>query len=145
MKATFTIPGEPKPKGRPRSAFNNGKKRIYTPEPTATYENYVKYTYHNDCGIRFPDDTPLQAIITAEFAIPKATSNKRKQDILNGNSYYTKKIDTDNIAKTILDALNGVAYRDDSQITDLIVKKRYGEIPKVHVEISEINSNNTIN
>lgn len=35
----------------------------------------------------------------------------------------TFKPDVDNIAKLVMDALNGVAYKDDSQVVELTVKK----------------------
>lgn len=38
--------------------------------------------------------------------------------------YSDDKLDVDNIVKPIQDALNGLAYVDDGQITDLIVRKR---------------------
>jgi Holliday junction resolvase RusA-like endonuclease len=59
---------------------------------------------------------------------------------LNGCIYPTKKPDADNIAKIILDALNGVAYTDDTQVINLLVQKRYGEAPEVKVEITEVNN-----
>ena len=49
-----------------------------------------------------------------------------------------KKPDSDNIAKAILDALNGVAYYDDSQIVELTIKKEYGEAARVEVELNAI-------
>ena len=39
------------------------------------------------------------------------------------------------MAKIIADALNGLAYIDDAQITDLSVMKRYGEDPEVRVKV----------
>ena len=50
----------------------------------------------------------------------------------------TKKPDTDNIAKIILDSLNGIAYHDDAQIVRLTVQKSYSREPRVLVEISEV-------
>ena len=47
----------------------------------------------------------------------------------------TKKPDIDNVIKIILDALNKMAFRDDSQITKLEIEKRYAEEEKVLVEI----------
>ena len=44
----------------------------------------------------------------------------------------------DNIVKIIADALNGLAYVDDTQIVDITAQKRYAEIPRVEVEIEEI-------
>ncbi|WXL80106.1 RusA family crossover junction endodeoxyribonuclease [Clostridium perfringens] len=38
-----------------------------------------------------------------------------------------KKPDADNIGKIILDSLNGIAYKDDSQIIELSVIKSYTE------------------
>lgn len=44
----------------------------------------------------------------------------------------------DNIIKTIMDALNGIAYEDDKQVCEIHVEKIYGEIPKVMVEVRGI-------
>ena len=48
------------------------------------------------------------------------------------------KPDTDNIAKSILDSLNGIAYKDDKQVVELIVYKFYNDVPYVNVTIEEI-------
>ena len=45
------------------------------------------------------------------------------------------KPDCDNIAKAVLDALNGLAYKDDSQVTELTVRKLYAEEGSVGVRI----------
>ena len=42
----------------------------------------------------------------------------------------------DNIAKTVADALNGVAYRDDSAIVELRVAKWYGNLERLVVHVS---------
>ena len=49
----------------------------------------------------------------------------------------TKKPDWDNIGKIVSDALNKFAYKDDSQITDVRIFKKYSTIPKVIVKILE--------
>jgi Holliday junction resolvase RusA-like endonuclease len=59
--------------------------------------------------------------------------------MVNGEYPHTKKPDCDNMAKICLDALNGVAYHDDAQITNLIISKHYGENAKVKVTIKENN------
>lgn len=58
--------------------------------------------------------------------------------MLNNEIYPTTKPDTDNIAKSILDSLNKIAYLDDKQVVDLRVRKRYAEVPSVSVWISEV-------
>ena len=58
--------------------------------------------------------------------------------MLNGSCYYNHTPDTDNIAKIVLDSLNGIAYKDDSQVTALKVIKQYGEHAKIIVKLKEI-------
>ena len=72
--------------------------------------------------------------ITAEFPIPKSTS-KRKAAALIGK-WHTKKPDADNVAKAVLDALNGYAYPDDSAVSKLSVEKVYSDPPGVYVQIT---------
>ena len=55
-----------------------------------------------------------------------------------GKERPTRKPDFDNIGKIICDALNGIAYRDDAQIVDALVRKFYSDTPRVIVEISDI-------
>jgi len=45
----------------------------------------------------------------------------------------TTRPDLDNIAKIIMDALAGVAYEDDKQITSCSINKLYSDEPKVVV------------
>ncbi len=47
-----------------------------------------------------------------------------------------KKPDLDNIAKIILDSLNQIAFKDDSQVTSLRVEKVYSERPCVEVRLA---------
>ena len=78
---------------------------------------------------------PLEISILALFPIPKYVSRKTKELMLNGRLFPTKKPDADNIIKVILDALNGLAYRDDVQICRVYFEKMYAEIPETKVLI----------
>ncbi|MGU8281019.1 RusA family crossover junction endodeoxyribonuclease [Clostridium perfringens] len=69
----------------------------------------------------------MKALIIAYYKIPKSYTKKRVQVIREGLEKPTKKPDADNIAKIILDSLNGVAYKDDSQIVDIRIIKKYTE------------------
>ena len=53
----------------------------------------------------------------------KEGSKKRLQQIRDGEDFPTKKPDIDNIEKIIEDALNGLAYKDDSQIVEVFKRK----------------------
>lgn len=107
----------------------------------------VKYSFSQKYPNFKPYEGELRAEIIATFEIPKSYSKKKKEELLpgsveidglqTGGKGYTHKPDCDNIAKIILDALNGLAYKDDSQITALLIFKEYGEQAKVSVEVEE--------
>lgn len=126
--------GKVQAKQRPR--FNG--KFVYTPKETVNYENWVKACYLEKYNNEKPFEKALKVNIIAFFEIPKSTSKKKKEQMLNNEIYPTIKSDTDNIAKSILDSLNGIAYLDDKQVVSLKVDKYYAEIPSVSVEIKEV-------
>lgn len=137
MNILITIPGEPKGKGRPRFKRIGKFVSTYTPEETASYENFVKVCFlsAHPQGSSPLLEGEIEAEITAYFGIPKSTSKKKQQLMLEGDINPTKKPDMDNIAKIILDSLNGIAYHDDSQIVRLVVEKRYSNNPRVELKL----------
>jgi Holliday junction resolvase RusA-like endonuclease len=71
--------------------------------------------------------------------IPKSASKKAKTAMKNRETAHIKKPDLDNMAKSVLDALNGLAYIDDSQIYSLTLFKTYSEQPRTELFIEEDN------
>ena len=128
---SFEIPGKPKGKGRPRVTRN----ATYTPKQTVLYENLVKTCYLAKYGGKGMIEVNIKARIYAYFSIPKSISKKNRIKMLKNEILPTKKPDLDNIAKIVLDSLNGIAYYDDSQIVDLNITKRYAALPQVYVEL----------
>lgn len=124
----FEVVGKVQGKSRARTFYNPkiGKSQSITPEKTVLYENLVKLSFQQaERKETFFDGEPLEVVITAFFQIPKSASKKKAADMLAGRILPTKKPDADNIAKVICDALNGVAYHDDTQVVRLTVKKVY--------------------
>lgn len=134
MKINFVIPGKVQAKQRPR--FNG--KFAYTPKQTVEYENWIRTCLLDKYKEIKPFEKPLKAKIIAYYEIPKSTSKKKRQQMLNCEIFPTVKPDTDNIAKSILDSLNGIAYLDDKQIVKLEVEKYYSQAPSTVVMIEEI-------
>lgn len=133
---TFIILGQPKGKQRPKVTVQGSYAHAYTPKETANYENYVRVMYQINKDRVFLEGA-IKAEITAYFPIPKSTSKKNRALMLAGIVKYTKKVDCDNLAKIVLDSLNGIAYKDDAQVYELFVKKLYGEKPRVVVTLTE--------
>lgn len=133
----FTVYGEPKGKGRPRFSTQTG--RAFTPKQTVNYETLVHTEYMVQCkGFRFPDDAMLDMRILAYYSVPKSGSKKEKAKKLANVIRPTKKPDMDNVVKMVADALNQVAYKDDTQIVDCMVRKFYSEKPRIVVAIKRI-------
>jgi crossover junction endodeoxyribonuclease RusA len=94
------ISGKAVPKGRPRFTRSGG---VYTPKTTTDWEKHVRTSWIEQQG-----STSLTGPLSAYIYIM---------------GDHTAKKDVDNMAKSILDGLNKVAYADDSQIVRLMVSK----------------------
>ena len=136
-RCQFVIEGKIKGKGRPRFSNYGKYVKAYTPADTASYENLIKLQFRISCGDWYSEQ-PLKMKITAIHGIVKSASKKDKAKMLIGEIKPTKKPDADNIVKIICDALNGIAYKDDTQVVELEMSKVYGEQEKVIVEITEV-------
>jgi len=123
------IPGEPIAKGRPRFS----KFGAHTDEKTLNYETLVKELFIVSKQERL--EGMLAVRIDCYFTIPESASKKKKIAMENNTMRPTKKPDLDNIAKICLDALNKLAYKDDSQIVSLYIRKWYGINPRVEIEL----------
>lgn len=137
MIVNLTIPGKPVGKGRPRFRRIGKGVMAYTPETTIEYEKRIRMLYLEEYGKENFEGKTVSVEITAFFSPPKSTPKKQRMNMLRGCIFPSKKPDADNIAKIVLDALNGVAYEDDSQVINLSVQKRYSEEARVFVHIEE--------
>ncbi|MEO5302936.1 RusA family crossover junction endodeoxyribonuclease [Enterococcus cecorum] len=68
----------------------------------------------------------------------KSFSKKKQEEAEQGKLRPKTKPDADNYAKGILDAMKGIIWQDDGQVTDLIARKYYSERPRVEVAIRAI-------
>lgn len=131
----FEVPGKITGKARPRVNTLTG--RAYTPGNTKDYEMLIKQYFK----IKYPKYETLEGRINvkivAYFEPPKQTSKKQVELMLENNISPTKKPDIDNVIKIILDALNKMAFKDDSQITKLDIEKVYAKEEKIYVKIEE--------
>ena len=148
---SFTVNGDPQGKARPRFSRAGKSVRAYTPTTTQKYEELVRY-----CAVSArqkekvkPISADMSISIKAYFKVPTSYSKKRKERCLNGEERPSKKPDSDNIAKIVLDGLNPKMkvdhvqhkavcvheglYRDDKQVVSLKVDKYYSDKPRVEI------------
>lgn len=133
MTVEIEVLGKPVGKGRPRFSNAGGFVRTYTPDKTVDFENLVRLEWHNAGHDMLHGN--ISADIRAFFPIPKSVSKKKREGMIHAS--FPHKPDCDNIAKAVLDALNGIAYEDDSQVVELEVTKKYSETPKTVIVLSE--------
>lgn len=129
----FFVAGAPVGKGRPR--FSKASGRAFTPQKTANAEAFVKSEALRQVGQPVLVG-PLELQLIATATVPDSWSNKKRAAALAGELKPTGKPDLDNLAKLYADALNGILWKDDSQLVRMALEKRYGEVPGVHMAVS---------
>lgn len=102
-------------KQRPRF----GRGRAYTPARTRTWEELIAWRFVERHG------RPLLAgPVRIELHFAGVQANQ----------------DIDNLAKSCLDALNGIAFNDDRQVVELIVRKQASGAPETRIAVSEVSA-----
>ena len=126
---TIYIPGDPVGKERPRVA--NG--HAYTPSKTKEYEERVAWAYKQAGGQMIEGAVQLTVIILK--AIPKSTSKVKRGQMLNGDILPTQIPDIDNVLKSLMDGLQGVAFKNDSQVVYVEMSRFYDDQSGVFMEV----------
>lgn len=121
MTLNFTFYIKPQAKERPRFSKHG---HAYTSIKTKTFENTIKYLAKKQFHGK-PLETPLTIVFNFYFKRPKRTILKYPRP------------DLDNLIKSCSDSLNGIAYKDDSQIIRVYGYKAWGEEDRIDVSIVE--------
>ena len=134
------VPGRPVGKGRPR--FNRSTGRVYTPAQTVTFEQRVQTEWIAAGRPRLPDG-PFVAQIAAVYQRPASHMLKNGGLSAAGRRapFPMPPVDLDNLAKSLLDAGNGLLYKDDRQAVQLFVRRRWcglGEVEHTVLEVARI-------
>lgn len=149
----FIVYGKPQGKQRARVTMVGGFAKAYTPEQTVSYENLIKLSFRKAVNEAtsdtvemsdiqatsfMADKEPLELILMAVYPIPKSFSKKKMEQAIKDEIRPTTKPDLDNVIKVVCDALNGVAYRDDTQIVQILASKSYGTEPRLEIAIHKL-------
>ena len=151
----FDVPGRPVPKGRPRAMnrFGKGGKTytaLLTPDATIDFENRVRFAAHKAMAGRAVFECAVSVIIGIYVEPPASWSDRKRNAAVARIPYAAKrddepvllhptgKPDADNVAKSALDACNGVVFTDDSQACRLLVFKTFRVTPGLSMEIAPL-------
>lgn len=131
-QSTIRLVGKVQGKPRPRFSMASGYPKAYTPKSAHQYEKWIATEYKRQGGKFYTGE--LEVIISTFRAMPQS----RPKKLLQEPDVY--KFDADNIAKSVLDALNGVAWKDDTQVTDLHIIKHprmRRDADEMHITVKE--------
>ena len=135
----ITIFGEPIPQGRPRFTKSG---HAYDPQRSQNYKQLVRFwvTQHLKKIPGFkPFENALCVDLTFYLGIPSSWAKQKKLQAIQGQIRPISRPDTDNLVKSVTDAINGLLWVDDAIITDLTARKRYtGELARVEIKITEV-------
>lgn len=134
MAITFSVPGDPVPQPRPRITVRGKHGHAYVPadHPIHAYRQAVAIAA-KAAGAEPTERAPLTLVVDLVFARPK--SHYRKSG-LREDAPTLPRPDCSNCLKGIEDALNGVAWVDDSQVGRVVVEKSYGPEARTTVRIT---------
>jgi len=123
---------EPTAKGRPRSTIIGGHVHTYTPQKTRTAEAMIQAMIRTQVKELGTFETGQPLCLEATFY------RQRPKHLPKRVTMPVSRPDVENYAKTLLDALNKFVFPDDSQITTLLVRKRFVEtdgVPRIELKM----------
>ena len=132
---SFVVPGEAVGKGRPRVTTIGGQARMFTPTKTANYETLIALAAQQAMNGRDLIAGPVMVEMKIFVSVAQSWSKKKTTEALQGLVMPTKKPDADNVLKAICDGINGIVFKDDVQVVNVSLSKRFGETPGVLVRV----------
>src|SRR5688572_7881130 len=119
----FVIPGHPHAQGRPRMSVRQGRAHVHDPESNRIWKDFAQYHLqaqlkrHNR-GAPLYGEGPLCLVVTGIFRPPGRPGSRN-----SARAWHARRPDSDNLAKAVLDAANGILFKDDAQVARLVVSK----------------------
>ncbi|MFE5290122.1 RusA family crossover junction endodeoxyribonuclease [Nocardia sp. NPDC056611] len=129
MVTTLFVPGHPAPQGSKRHVGNG--RMIESSKRLKPWREAVNAAARNS-------DMPMHegaVVMGLEFVMPRPKATPKTKP----TPPAVKRPDIEKLARAISDAINGVGFRDDSQVVAMPLRKRIAEPdepPGVHIEIA---------
>ena len=119
---------EPTPKARPVTVSRNGRTWTFPPKKDKLAHDTLQSMIQLVIASTYPEHTPLK--LTVIFWRTRPVSAPKTE------AMPVRKPDLDNYIKSVLDALSGLAFPDDAQVTTIVAKKRWSTNGAGHIEFS---------
>ena len=135
------IQGKPIAKARPRFAVRktrSGKHYSQVYNCQETEEGKFIVFVKNQLKDHQLIEGAVNLFTIFHMPIPKSTSKKLSQRMRDGEIKHVKKPDNDNLLKFVKDCMNGIVWKDDSQVFDSHAIKQYSDNPRTEIYITEV-------
>ena len=125
------VPGDPKGQPRPRAFYRKGRGvRVYDAGTAEGWKSQVAVSMlsydASEHVSRVPTADPVRLELRFVLSRPKSHYDKAGIVRKRMSRSHTSKPDVDNLAKAVMDAIQQVhVWVDDSQVTELLVTKRW--------------------
>jgi crossover junction endodeoxyribonuclease RusA len=132
----FTVYGQPIPQGSMRAFMpKRGKFPIVTADNAKTkpWRQEIAGVAHAENAEAYlaPSRTGIPFRVAIDFFFDRPVSLKKS--IVD----KVTKPDLDKLARSVLDALTGICFHDDSQVVDLHVTKNFGSPARAEITVEE--------
>lgn len=136
---SYSVYMQGKPVGKQRPQFNRSTGVAYTPKETTVFESTLKVLAQKELEKvnGKPLDKACMVSILVSKKVPDSWSKKKREEFARKHYPVLTKPDLDNVAKSVLDALNGVFYIDDRYVASLNIFKSYADYDAVSVVCNE--------
>jgi len=136
-KLIIKIPGEPQAQERSGVNTRNGRTHFYEPAASKNWKESARWTIAAAVG---KPDAEVATIPGCALEVIVTAVHESNGDGIDGErTWRISTPDADNIAKCVLDAGNGYLWKDDRQISRLVVEQFNGapnEQPHVTIEVN---------
>jgi len=137
MIIRIIIPGNPIAKKRPRF-FHRGN-FVGTYNDQKTEEGRWLFEAQKQVNLKELLSEAISLKIDFCMPITKSWSMKKQKELRDGQRFWhTKKPDLDNLVKFVKDCLNGIVWKDDSQVDYIEARKYYSLQSQTTIIISEL-------
>lgn len=134
----FIVPGQPQGKARPRIGKVGAHARMFTPAKTVAYEGLIAHAAHVAMAGRPLIDGAVSVLLLIECQVPASWSARKQRAALADEVLPTARPDADNVLKAANDGMNGVVWRDDAQVVDVTLRKRYAAQPRLQIVVTAV-------
>jgi Holliday junction resolvase RusA-like endonuclease len=132
-KRVLVVYDQPAPKPDPQVVRKDGRTYAFKPRRSEKSEWAIRQAWLGKFGTEPMMDGPLRMVVIAYFPHLAGTAKKWL-----GRLLPWRRPDCSNLLKQAEDALNKHAYKDDGQLVEIIVAKRYADMPRWEIAVEEL-------